>query len=124
MSVTRSCAETGIHANDVLEPSEARTRLEAAHVRLDHKRLRRCLGYRSAHAVDAGMPLAYNRVSREIFYDETCRRIEMAVMNARSPREQRRAEREAILSTMEKYGLLTRTRGDQGSRVTKAERFS
>jgi len=117
-------AETGIRANDVLEPSEARTRLEAARVRLDKKRLRRCLGYRSAHAVDAELPLAYNRVSRTIFYDETRRRVNMAVKNARSPREQRRAEREAILSTMEKYGLLIRTRGDQGRRGTKAERYS
>ena len=74
--------------------------------------------------MDAGMPLAYNRVSRTIFYDETPRRMEMAVMNARSPREQRRAEREAILSTMEKHGLLIRTRGDQGRRGTKAERLS
>ena len=108
----------------MLEPSEAKARLEAARARLDDNRLRECLGYRTAHAVDAELPVAYNRVSRERFFAETCRRIEVAVKDKKTLRERRRAEREAIISNMEKYGLLTRTRGDQGRRAALAERIS
>ena len=39
--------------------------------------------------------------------------IGIVLNGARSPRERRLAERGAILSTMHKYGLLIRTRGDQ-----------
>lgn len=106
-------AESGLRANDVLEPSEARARLEEARTRLDECRLRASLGYRSAQAMDAELPLAYNRVSRESFFADARRRMESAVLGARSGRGRCLAEREAILSTMEEYGLLIRTRGDQ-----------
>jgi len=111
--------ELGLRANDVLEPNEARARLEEARTHLDECRLRACLGYRSAQAMDGDLPLAYNRVSRESFYADARRRMESAVQGARSGRGRRLAEREAVLSTMEEYGRLIRTRGDRGSRATK-----
>ena len=117
-------AESGIRARERLEPSEARARLEAARARLDEARLRGCLGYRTASSMDARKPRAYNRVSREAFYADTRRRVESAARKARTARERRLAEREAILNTMEKYGLLIRTRGDQGCQAAKAEKIS
>ena len=106
-------AESGVRADDVLDPKAARARLEEARTRLDECRLRACLGYRSARAMDGELPLAYNCVSRESFYADARRRMESAVQEARSGRERRLAEREAVFSTMEEYGLLIRTRGDQ-----------
>lgn len=43
----------------------------------------------------------------------TRRPIARAESEAPSARERRLAEREAVLNTMEEYGLLIRTRGDQ-----------
>ena len=51
-------------------------------------------------------------------------RMENAAKKARSSRERHLAEFEAIRSTMEEYGLLIRTRGDQGTPVTKPERIT
>ena len=117
-------AETGISAHERLDLSEARARLEAARARLDDARLRRCLGYRTASSMDARKPRAYNLVSREAFFADASRRVASAVRKARTPRDRCRAEREAILSTMEKYGLLVRSRGDQESRGAKPETIS
>jgi hypothetical protein len=78
---------------------------------------------RSARTMDEELPVAYNRISREQFYADACRRVENAVRGARLPRERRLAEREAILSTMEQYGLIRRTRGDQEYPETKPERI-
>ena len=105
--------ESGLGASDVVDPNGARARLEEARTRLDECRLRACLGYRSAQEVDGELPVAYNLVSRESFYADTNQRIEIAVQGALRKRERCLAKRDAILSTMESYGLLIRTRGDQ-----------
>lgn len=90
---------------------EAGRRIETAWRTLDHHRLRARLGYRTAAAVDAAMPGWYDRVTRERFYDAARAAIEEATVTCSKPRARRLAEREAILRTLEDFGLISRTRG-------------
>lgn len=61
--------------------------------------------------LDRIAPRADDRVCRGRFYTEVCeslRRIALAPLN---PRARRKAEREAIWGALQRYGLVTRTRG-------------
>jgi len=79
-------------------------------VKLDHGRLRASRGYRTAGEVDASLPRAEHLVDRETFYAEACSAIESAVQSQRTARARRKAERAAIWSVLEKYGVA-RQRG-------------
>jgi hypothetical protein len=54
---------------------------------------------------------AEDRARRDRLYEAACANIEHAVRAARKARKRRRAEREAILGTPERFGLVRRTRG-------------
>ena len=63
------------------------------------------------------MPRATDHVSRDDFYVTCVERVRAATEHARSSRQRRKAEREAIYQTMEDFRLIKRTRG--GRPVTR-----
>jgi len=104
--------------------SECAARLQHARAHLDHVRVRTSRGGRTADAVDAQMPAWYRGVDREVFHAAACRAIHKAVEGCNNPRARRRAEREAILQTLETFGLITRTRGGLPLPGSKRKEFS
>lgn len=89
---------------------------------LNGNRLRATLGLKTADEIDDRTNVHYTESIRARFYSACCNRIQAAVMNASSARGRRSAEREAILRTMEDFGLLKREQG--GRPITrKAEVF-
>jgi hypothetical protein len=88
-----------------------RRELEEATRVLDHGRLRATRGWQTAHDCDLGLPPAEGVISRAVFYEAACKAIACAVEGLEPGRERRRAEREAILATLQSFGLINRTRG-------------
>ena len=78
---------------------------------LDSVHVRTSRADRSAAQLDTILPRAEDLVCRDRLYEAACASIERAVRSARTARERRRAEREAILETLERFGLVRRTRG-------------
>jgi len=68
-------------------------------------------GWRTPVAVDSETPRWYASVDRRAFYEAACPAIRDAVQGCRNDRERRKAEREAILRTLENFALIERTRG-------------
>jgi transposase InsO family protein len=85
--------------------------LEEATRVLDHGRLRATRGWRTAHDYDLGLPRAGGVISRAVFYEAACQATARAVEGLGPGRERRRAEREAILTTLQSFDLINRTRG-------------
>jgi hypothetical protein len=79
--------------------------------RLNGCRLRRSLRWKTAKEVDEELPSGYDVVTREEIYEAACKAARNAVANEPNGRARRRKEREAILATLESYGLIERTRG-------------
>jgi len=73
---------------------------------------------------DMVRPRAEDLVQRARFYETACAAIEAAVQGIHDARARRRAEREAILCTLERFSLVTRTRGRGPATCSKAERLS
>ena len=92
--------------------------------RLNERRVRASRGGFTAAQLDRLMPRAEDLVSRDRFYDTACAAIGSAVQDIDDPRARRRAEREAILCTLEQFGLVKRTRGRRPAPCSKAERLS
>jgi hypothetical protein len=90
---------------------DLRAALARATVTLDRHRLRATRGWKTAHDYDLGLPRAEGVISRAVFYEATCQAIASAVEGLESARERCRAEREAILATLQSFGLINRTRG-------------
>lgn len=65
----------------------------------------------TARELDAALPRGDDLVGREGFHRTVCRNVEIAVLAAPNARARRRARRDAILCTLETYGLVRRTRG-------------
>jgi ribosomal protein S28E/S33 len=86
-------------------------RLDASRRRLDRHRLRASRGYRTALQCDQELPPWQALVDRADFYATTRRAIERAVDGVEGARARRLAEREAIFETLERVGLIRRTRG-------------
>jgi hypothetical protein len=78
----------------------------------------------TAAQLDGIRPRAEDLVQRARFYETACAAIEAAVQGIHNARARRRAEREAILCTLERFGLVTRTRGRGPATCSKAERLS
>lgn len=102
---------------------EAALRLGKSAVKLNHDRLRGSKGYLPSDALADRMPSWYDFVTRERFYDETCNAMEEAVQGKKGSLA-RKAQREAIFSRLEKYGLITRTRGGKPQKVCERERIN
>lgn len=99
-------------------------RLARARHRLDHWRPRASRGGRTAVAVDAALPSWYRAVARERFHAAACSAIRDALPVPATARARRLAEREAILATMERFGLIRRTRGGVPLLVVETEKIS
>jgi transposase InsO family protein len=114
--------EAGLGAGVVLrDDDEARDRVEPARRRLNEQRPRTSRGGLTAAQLDASLPHWQSRVSREVFWKEACSTIERLTKDASNERERRMREREAIFCTLEKFGLVTRTRGGTAQPAVKAE---
>ena len=92
--------------------------------RLLNGRVRPSRGGFTAAQLDRILPHAEDLVDRARFYDTACAAIRRAVHGIDDPRARRRAEREAILCTLEQFGLVTRTRGRRPAPCLKAVRLS
>lgn len=89
--------------------------------RLNEGRLRASRGWRTAAQLDSLLARGDDRVRREELYAAACEDVALAVAGAKTVREERRARREAILCTLERFGLITRTRGGRPSTAAKPE---
>lgn len=87
-------------------------------------RTRPSRGGLTADQLDRIRPRAEDLVHRARFHATACAAIEAAVHGIEDARARRRAEREAILCTLEQFGLVTRTRGRRPATCSKAERLS
>jgi len=92
--------------------------------RLNEQRVRPSRGGFTAAQLDRILPHAEDLVQRARFYDTARAAIECAVRGIDDARARRRAEREAILCTLEQFGLVSRTRGRRPATCSKAERLS
>ena len=79
--------------------------------RLDRGRLRGRRGYKTAEQLDREMRPSESWACRESFHQAACCAIENAVRDAQGARARRRATRQAIYGTLERFGMVTRTRG-------------
>lgn len=105
---------------------EAQERLDAAVEALDRHRRRASKGWRTAMELDGVLPSVHT-AGRARFYEVCKRRMEEAVLDAKTWRKARLAEREAVWSALEEFGLVRRTRGGAPYRpagLAKAERIS
>lgn len=80
---------------------------------LNEGRKRPRLGWKTSAEIDKEYRVTYNDEDRANFYKQAKNAIEKAVLGTKVGRERRKQEREAILATLEGFGLITRTRGDQ-----------
>jgi hypothetical protein len=88
---------------------------------LNECRARSSRGGWTASALDAVLPRGDHLVGREGFHRAVCENVEQAVLAAPNARARRRARRNAILCTLESYGLVRRTRGGRPWTAPKAE---
>lgn len=95
--------------------------LEGARRRLDHHRLRASRGYRTAATCDFEMGRGYHLVGRENFYDEVHRALRKARRRPQGWRKTRLAQREEIFVTLEKFGLVERSRGGVPTQARQGE---
>lgn len=93
------------------EGKNASTVMESGAQILNENRLRGSKGYKTSSCLDKEMPVAYLKVDRAVFYEECVQRQAEARAGAANRRQERMREREAIWETLEKYGLVKRTRG-------------
>lgn len=104
--------ESGLGKGVVLRNAQkAVEALEPAVERLNEHRLVATRGMKTAAAVDAELRRGYHAVDRRAFFEAACRAAWEAMQGCQSDRERRKAEREAILQTLERFGLISRTRG-------------
>jgi len=89
---------------------EAQEKLQAARVRLQ-SRPRGTKGYQTSVDLRKFLPHFSEFVSREVFYQVCRQAMQQAVKAATTPRQAWTAERQAILKTLEEFGLIHRTQG-------------
>lgn len=100
-------------------PAEAARKLAVSWYILDHGRPRASKGYRTAEELEAQLPSWRERVAREAFYEQACRSMEKAVKGGGTARQKRQAQREAVYETLERYQLITRTRGGKSFKLVQ-----
>lgn len=91
--------------------TEAAAALAPALTELNECRPVASRGWRTPAAVDTETPRWYASVDRKAFYEAACRAMRQAAQGCRNDRERRKAEREAVLQTLENFALIQRTRG-------------
>jgi hypothetical protein len=101
---------TGLGKGELIDQQSAHAALTAAIARMNKNRIRPSKGFKTANELDDTLPVGYT-CGRDIFYRECRQSMARAVQEAQTKRAARFAEREAIFSTMEKFGLIKRSRG-------------
>lgn len=116
-------AESSLGKGCVLDNGmQAALQLGNTAAKLKRFRLRGSKGYRTSEDLAENMPSWYNVVDRDHFYEEACRAMERA-MQETDKRRARKLQREAVFSTLEKYGLIKRTRGGRYQRRVERVRI-
>jgi transposase InsO family protein len=105
----------------VADHAKARARLEQARDVLDGHRLRRTRGWLTAEESDSEHPPWASVASREEVQMRLSCRIDQAVLHSAPGRARRRAEREAILATLQELSVIQRTRGGRPWTAQPAE---
>jgi len=95
----------------VLDNEEARARLEATRDRIDQHRLRRTRGWKTAVEADRAIPHWSEFVTRRGVLEKAACALDEALLHCTGRRARRRAEREAILGTLQYFSVIQRTRG-------------
>ena len=103
--------ESGLEKGAKTSLMEVARKLAVSWYILDHGRPRASKGYRTADELEVQLPSWRERVTREAFYEQACRSMEKAVKGGGTARQKRQAQREAVYETLERYQLITRTRG-------------
>jgi len=105
-------AHTGLGKGVIVpDPGELPDLLRRALDRIDGAIPRSSLEWQTARQAHRSLPCAEALVDRASFLHEVHCAIALAVQDCESWREKRLAEREAILQVLERYALVTRTRG-------------
>ncbi len=114
---------TGLGKGEWIEhPADAYAAMTQAAVTLNEFRIRPSKGFKTANELDDTLPVGYN-CGRDHFYKQCRQSMAKAVQGVQGKRAARFAEREAIFSTLEKFGLIKRSRGGKPY-VQKQEVFS
>ena len=87
------------------DTQDAAERICGALERIDAGRLRATRGYRTADELDREMPRAQGVVDRWVFYEDACSAMEAAVLGLSDIKQIRKAQQDAIWTTLEKHGL-------------------
>lgn len=103
---------------ELSNPEQAAQKLAHSWEILDSGRLRASKGYRTAEELREQLPPWNLNIHREVFYEQACEAMEKAVQGGERVREKRQAERQAVYQTLEKFQLVTRTRGGKPLKLT------
>ena len=118
-------AEAGLGRGVELESTvDAAGALIDAAIRIDTQRPRATRAWKTPRQAYCDLPPAEALVDRRCFVIAATCAIRTALQDCTSTRERRLAEREAILATMERLQLVTRTRGCTPKRPVKPEGVS
>jgi transposase InsO family protein len=111
-------AEAGLGRGKHIEHArQAGLLLASAADRLNRNRCRGSKGYRTANTLAKTLPSWYNRINRDRFYREAGEAIRRAEEN-NGKRRARHAANEAVLTLLERHGIVERTRGVQPNHGT------
>lgn len=105
----------------VLDQGDARARLEVARDRIDRNRPRRTRGWMTAVEADRAAPHWSTLVTREQVLENASCALSQALLHCSGKRARRRAEREAILGTLQRVSVIQRTRGGRPWTAQSAE---
>jgi hypothetical protein len=102
---------TGLGKGELIQClADTQSALAAAAQDLNENRIRPSKGFKTANELDETLPVGYNCI-RDRFYRECRSNMERALQGSKTKRAGRLAEREAVFSTLQKYGLIERSRG-------------
>jgi hypothetical protein len=104
-------------------PMQGVLTLKATVERLNLCRPRMSKGGKTSQQLTQEMPWWYTRVSRQEFYQKASAAMQAATLDL-TGRAARAAERDAIFRTLELFGLILRTTGDQRKSYAIPERIS
>jgi transposase InsO family protein len=101
---------TGLGKGVQVDDQEAHAAMLTAAMGLNKNRVRPSKEFKTAIEMDETLPVGYN-CGRDRFYQQCRQNMERAVQGAQTARAARFAEREAVFSTLEEFGLIKRSRG-------------
>lgn len=106
-----------------LKESKDTSSLYETALSLNGNRLYASKGYKTSTMLDAEMPVAYDVVSRDEFYEKCGGRLRELEAQPMKWRARRMKEREVIYETLEEYGLIKQTGGGGSTECGNAKIF-